>query len=218
MRLLLLSDVHAYADALDRVLADAVGSWDEVVLLGDVVGYGPDPVRTVDRLRELPLRATVQGNHEAMFARLLGGRPPRAAEGVVRTLRAHAEALSNDQIAFLEAFEPQHVDDAWAAVHGSPRERFAYLLSVPDARSNEPHMPRDLVFVGHTHVPGGYVKEDDAWRVVPVRGGERSLTVSEGAKAFVNPGSVGPARDGGEGAAYATYDEDARTVVWRRGI
>ena len=218
MRLLLLSDVHAHADALDRVLAAAEGSWDEVVLLGDVVGYGPEPVRTVERLRELPLRATVQGNHEAMFARLLDGRPPRAAEGVVRSLRDHAEALSDDQIAFLRAFEPEHVDDGWAAVHGSPRERFAYLLSVPDARRNEAHMPRDLVFVGHTHVPGGYVDDGDGWRVVPVRGAERSLTLPAGAKAFINPGSVGPARDGGEGAAYAIWDEVARTVAWRRGI
>ena len=218
MRLLLLSDVHAYADALGRVLAHAEGSWDEVVVLGDVVGYGPDPARTVARLRELPLRAKVQGNHEAMFARVLDGEPPRAAEGVVRTLRAHAEALSDDQIAFLRAFDADHVDDAWAAVHGSPRERFAYLLSVPDARRNEAHMPRDLVFVGHTHVPGGYVDEGDGWRVVPVRGGERSLVLPEGAKAFVNPGSVGPARDGGEGAAYAIFDEAAGTVTWRRGI
>lgn len=218
MKLLLLSDIHAYADALERVLVDAEGRWDEAVVLGDVVGYGPEPVRTVERIRELPIRAMVQGNHEAMLWRMLDGEPVPAARRVVMALRSHAMQLDEEHIAYLRRLPERHEDETWAAVHGSPRERFAYLLSVPDARANEPHMPKDIVFVGHTHVPGAYVRDDGDWRVVPIRNGVRLLELGEKAKAFVNPGSVGPARDGGSGASYAVFDEEARTVVWRRGI
>ena len=75
MRLLLLSDIHAYADALERVLRDAEGDWDEAVVLGDIVGYGPEPVRALERVRDLPRRAAILGNHEAMLFRLLDGEP-----------------------------------------------------------------------------------------------------------------------------------------------
>lgn len=239
MRLLLLSDIHAYSDALERVLAHAEGDWDEAVVLGDVVGYGPEPVRVVERVRDLPLRAAVEGNHEAMLWRVLAGEPVRAARGVVQALKSHARQLEEEHLDFLRSLEEEHVSEGWAAVHGSPRERFAYLLSVADARRNEGDMPRDIVFIGHTHVPSAYMRagsgegqgdgdddrvgasagrRDRGWQVLPVRSGTRTLEIPDGAKAFVNPGSVGPARDGGEGAAYAIFDEAARTVVWHRGI
>ena len=48
MRLLVLSDVHANIDALERVLSTAAGSWDRVVVLGDLVGYGADPNGVID--------------------------------------------------------------------------------------------------------------------------------------------------------------------------
>lgn len=218
MKLLLLSDIHAYAGALDRVLADAGGRWDEAVVLGDVVGYGPDPVRTLRAVRGLRPRAIVAGNHEAMLWRLLDGEDVRAAPHVVVALKRHAMELDEDDVAFLRSLDLEHREDAWAAVHGSPNEPFAYLASPADAAAAERHMPRDTVFVGHTHVPGAFWSADGAWREVHVDGSERSWAVPEGAKAFVNPGSVGPARDGGEGASYAVFDEATREVVWRRGV
>lgn len=220
MRLLLLSDIHAYADELERVLVDAEGDWDEAVVLGDVVGYGPEPVRAVERVRHLPLRAALEGNHEVMLWNVIAGKPVRAARGVVQALESHALQLEESHLQFLRELAERHTAGAWSAVHGSPRERFEYLLSVADARRNEPHMLRDIVFIGHTHVPGAYLRgpDDRDWEVVPVRHGSQTLEIPEGSKAFVNPGSVGPARDGGEGAAYAIFDEGARTVVWRRGV
>ena len=52
MRYLVLSDVHANLEALDAVLAPPTGEWDQVLVLGDLVGYGADPNAVVERVRD----------------------------------------------------------------------------------------------------------------------------------------------------------------------
>ena len=63
MRYLVLSDVHANLEALEAVLA-AERSWTQVLVLGDLVGYGADPNAVVERVRALPIAAMVRGNHD----------------------------------------------------------------------------------------------------------------------------------------------------------
>ena len=63
MRILVLSDLHANAAALEAALAAAQGRWERVVCLGDVVGYGPDPNEVTSKIRELGAQ-TIRGNHD----------------------------------------------------------------------------------------------------------------------------------------------------------
>ena len=51
MRLAVLSDIHANLAALDAV-CDELGTVDEVWVLGDIVGYGPQPNEVIRRLRQ----------------------------------------------------------------------------------------------------------------------------------------------------------------------
>src|SRR5687768_493872 len=54
VRYLVLSDIHANLEALDTVLgAELPDSYDRVLVLGDLVGYGADPNAVVDRIRTL---------------------------------------------------------------------------------------------------------------------------------------------------------------------
>ena len=54
MRLALLTDIHANREAFEAVLADLAGrAVDRIVILGDLVGYGPDPGWCVDKVAEL---------------------------------------------------------------------------------------------------------------------------------------------------------------------
>lgn len=231
MRHLVLSDVHADASGLDRVLADAEGRWDRLLLLGDLVGYGPEAAAVVRRLRELGPAALVRGNHEEMMAALLDGRDPRAAPDIVRTLEDHAEALSDEERSWLLEAPLRHSEGSapsgeaaarratgLALVHGhpDPERPFAYLLSVPAARAAAPHADRDLTFVGHTHVPGGFVERDGRWKPFPARRHETRATLPDGARAFLNPGSVSRARDGGPGGCYLIWDDETREVIVRR--
>ena len=64
MRYLVLSDIHANLEALDAVLATAERSWTQVLVLGDLVGYGADPNAVIERVRALPIAAIIRGNHD----------------------------------------------------------------------------------------------------------------------------------------------------------
>ncbi len=63
MRLLVFSDVHANATALEAAFEACAGRWERAVCLGDVVGYGPDPNEVVERVRSL-VSGIVRGNHD----------------------------------------------------------------------------------------------------------------------------------------------------------
>jgi predicted phosphodiesterase len=225
VRSLVLSDVHADQEALERVLDDAAGRWDRLLLLGDLIGYGGAPVAVVRRLRDLRPVAAVRGNHEAMAAELRAGRRPRAGEAIVATLQAHADALDDDDLAWLVGLPERTVaaptvegDPGVALVHGhpDPARPFDYLLGVPAARRAAEYMARPITFVGHTHVPGGFLEAGGRWRPVPARTAETVVTVPPGARAFLNPGSVAAARDGGAGACYLLFDHDRREATFRR--
>ena len=66
MLIAVISDIHANWPALEAVLAD-LGPVDEVICLGDVVGYGGDPVRCVDYVRDQGW-LTLTGNHDRACA------------------------------------------------------------------------------------------------------------------------------------------------------
>src|SRR3989441_9162453 len=87
MRLLILSDIHANAEALDAAFRAVEGRWDRAVCLGDVVGYGPDPNEVTDRVRALHI-LVIRGNHD------------KAATGLVST-RSEEHTSELQSLAYL---------------------------------------------------------------------------------------------------------------------
>ena len=63
MRFLILSDIHANWEALEAVLGSASGHYDRIVCCGDLIGYGPDPNRVVDWVRQ-NVATVIRGNHD----------------------------------------------------------------------------------------------------------------------------------------------------------
>jgi predicted phosphodiesterase len=62
LRVLLLSDIHSNLEALEACLA-AAPTYDLVVNLGDIVGYGASPNEVIERSRQLG-KFFVRGNHD----------------------------------------------------------------------------------------------------------------------------------------------------------
>ena len=208
MRLALLSDVHANLVALEAVLA-ALPAVDGLWVLGDTVGYGPDPADVLALLRERGA-LLVAGNHDRAVATGEGLEMfnPIAAEAA-RLHRAWLTAEERDLLGELATVErPNGV----TLVHGSLVDPlWEYVWDTRTAYASLAVAETELSCNGHTHVPavfsldGDHVTSTLGRGVVPLTG-----------RVLVNPGSVGQPRDRDPDAAWAVLDTEARTVEFMR--
>ncbi len=212
MRYAVLSDIHGNLEALRAVLADAAHHADDVLCLGDVVGYGADPGPCVDLIGSRA-RRVVAGNHEhAVIGRMDLSWFNRYARAAAEWTR---EQLDGDATAYLDALPlTATVDDA-TLVHASPRQpqEWDYLVTEDDGLAAFGAFDTRLCFVGHSHVPAmwsfGSSGPDYAR-------GDVSISLDAGRRYIVNVGSVGQPRDRDVRAAYAVWDVDARRIAVRR--
>jgi diadenosine tetraphosphatase ApaH/serine/threonine PP2A family protein phosphatase len=211
MRVAVLTDIHSNAPALEAAL-EAVGDFDQLWVLGDMVGYGPHPNEVVARLRELDAVA-VQGNHDAA---VLGRIPTGTFNDLARAaVEWTAEAMTADSLSWLADQPETRVEGDFTLAHGSPRDPlWEYLFSVPAARINLAAFETPYCLVGHTHHQ--LVFRDDDGRVealIPEDGTKLSL---DARRSILNPGSVGQPRDGDPRACAMTLDTEAAEAVWLR--
>jgi predicted phosphodiesterase len=212
VRYLILSDIHANRAALDAVLADAGGTYDQILNLGDVVGYGPDPDYAAEFSREHCVY-TVRGNHDKAAAGLID------LEWFNPVARLSANwtgmALSQTNAEWVAALPAGPLEvDGFSLVHGSPGDEDEYILGPAEARDAADEALGGLSFFGHTHVQGGFEVHRSGIRVI----GPGPVLVDENSSWLVNPGSVGQPRDGDPRAAWAIYDSSERTVSYRRTL
>jgi len=212
VRYAVLSDIHGNLEALRAVLADAADHADDVLCLGDVVGYGADPGACVD-LVGARARAVVAGNHEHAVTGVLEmtwfNRYARAAAEWTR------DRLDRECAAYLEALPlVAELDDA-TLVHASPRQpdEWDYLVTADDGVAAFGAFATRLCFVGHSHQPAMWSfgsSGPDHER------GDVDVALDAGRRYIVNVGSVGQPRDRDPRASYAVWDLDARRVRVRR--
>jgi predicted phosphodiesterase len=218
VRYLILSDLHANAEALAAVLGRVRGrSYDAVVVLGDFVGYGADPNDVIDRVRRIKRRKLlVRGNHDRVAAGLDQGGSfnPMA----LFAARWTAETLTPENRDFLGGLPvgPIEVDARFVICHGSPLDEDAYIFSDSDAAWNFRSIGLDLCFFGHSHVPSIFTLEPDGIRVDVVRGPRVRWKLEPGRRYLINPGSVGQPRDRNIAAAFAFYDAGKGEVHFER--
>lgn len=214
MRIAILSDIHSNLVALDAVL-DALGSVDAVWVLGDVVGYGPEPDAVVERLVELGAVA-VAGNHDAA---VVGSADvtwfnPDARAAIEWTRRRIAASTR----AWLAALPTALSEPPAFLVHGSPREPlWEYVTSGREARPNLALLASKglpLGLHGHTHIPVLWRRTDDELELVRADDGTQ-IGLDERV-VLANPGSVGQPRDGDPRASYLVYDTERGVLTWHR--
>lgn len=222
MRFATISDIHANQDALIAVFEDIEDRGiEDVICLGDVVGYGPEPIECIELVRER-CSNVLMGNHDwalleeplgfnAIAAQAIYCHRSELDHGCLGQVRcgAHIEYLKN---------RPQTYERGdLLFVHASPRyPLIEYILETDVAYgpSEKIKANMDLIsnvcFVGHSH-RGGVMTEDYKW--YNALSLEDGFDVSEG-KYIVNDGSVGQPRDSDTRACYVEYD-DGR-VYFRR--
>jgi predicted phosphodiesterase len=218
VRYLILSDIHANIDALDSVLAAApTATWDRVIVLGDLVGYGAEPNAVIDRIRALEPLAVIRGNHDKAACGLEDG----SAFNNIARLAAHwtLEALSKGNREYLRELPagPMTIDAGTEICHGAPFDEDHYIFDAEDARRALDAATRSLCLFGHTHLPVVFRRDPSIFDVVvPDPAGDTSLPLTQGVHYLINVGSVGQPRDGDPRAAFGIYDSEESSVLLRR--
>jgi predicted phosphodiesterase len=214
MRHLVLTDIHANLEALEAVLADArIRGFDDVLLLGDVVGYGADPNAVIERVRALNPIAMVRGNHDKVSSGL------ESADGFNSVAKAAVrwthDTLTPDNLAWVSSLPqgPLAVDEDVEICHGSPIDEDEYIFGPAEARIALLATNRPVCLFGHTHYPAVFEYLNGTIEGARLAATvEPELTLRTGLKYLVNPGSVGQPRDGDPRAAYAIVDVPAGRV------
>lgn len=208
MKVLIISDIHGNYDALKSVLEST--SFDEVIVLGDLVDYGPDPELVVDVVKELNPKLVIRGNHDQAVAYGVDCRCRDDIHdlSVYTRVNISLTKLSGGQINYLRQLPVKGVVELPAVgttlvVHASPRNPLygyvfpwfsdsevvkelqpSWRLGVGD-RTLSDELPYRMYLMGHTHYP----------------------LVRRLANAVVlNPGSVGQPRDGDPRASAIVLD------------
>ncbi|MGJ0485033.1 MAG: metallophosphoesterase family protein [Methylomicrobium sp.] len=207
-----LADIHANYPALERVLdyleAENI---QEGIILGDIVGYGPDPVECIERLQDSSL-IIIKGNHDHAVA------INKAETGFSQTAKAviqwTVEQLSEAHRDWLKYLPAVIENDEWLAVHGAPIDPaffygYIYQMTAEDNLDHLQNKNRALCFHGHSHMPGIFARDK---RRADHHIIDQIIDLAQYKHALVCPGSVGQPRNGNCGAQFAVYDREKREL------
>ncbi|MGH2567154.1 MAG: metallophosphoesterase family protein [Bacteroidota bacterium] len=206
MRLAIISDIHANLEALTKTfeLIDK-RKVDQILCLGDIVGYGADPGECLRLVRDR-CQIVIIGNHD------LAAVDVTAAEEFNATARIAAQwtngILPEEEKQSLKSLPYTAVLDDLFFVHGSPYEpeEFHYILSTRDAVDAMDFFEQKMCFIGHSHVPGIFTKT-----------GRASSVDSEG-RYLINVGSVGQPRDGNPKLSFGILNTEEWTYENIRAV
>lgn len=217
MRVAILSDIHANIEALEAVLADARAcSAEHYLCLGDTIGFNGDPAACVSRAMQL-FSSCVRGNHEqALLQRGLFGVPLYTA-----MMDRTAAMLSAEHLAYIRPLPLRAEWQGITLVHASTVQEASWkrIGTLPAAREAFAAFEGQLCFFGHTHRPTIFKEENGTITGIPVVYGADNtctITLQQGSRYLINPGSVGQPRDYNWRAAYALLDTAENTLTLRR--
>jgi predicted phosphodiesterase len=200
-----ISDIHGNIDALDAVLSDLKKRGiDEILCLGDIVGYGGAPRECVDKVIEV-CSHTVVGNHD--FITFSSEPLNNAPSHVVSGIEFAKLSLSPSHVLWLSKLPFLYKNDFFTTVHsslGSPSD-FEYLLTGWVARSHFKKQSTPISFIGHTHSPVMTVENNDRIEWVELNNDEIAIPAE---KVVINVGSVGQPRDNDPRACYCIFYPD----------
>jgi diadenosine tetraphosphatase ApaH/serine/threonine PP2A family protein phosphatase len=223
-RLAVISDIHGNSHALQAVLARLDGlAVDQVVCLGDIVGYGPNPSLCL----ELVVRncdVVIQGNHEEAAidpaaAAVFNGAAREAINWTRRAMSAaHLAALSR-----LPKFA--QIGDHVTCVHDNPVPGPTdYIHDKEVAALAFRGVDTALCLIGHTHVPMVFeaptLNPDETLTApelvayLPFDG--QPIELDGECRYICNPGAVGQPRDCDPRASFGVLDLAAGTFTVHR--
>ena len=190
-RLAVLSDIHGNYPALKAVIDDIDGNnVDEIICLGDMVGYYCQVNECIDLMRKRNIHCLL-GNHDyyMISSTCCESKTVNMCIDYQRTI------ISEENYNWLRTLKPYYDTNEISCRHGGWKDALEeritlfYFSSISD-------YTQDLFFSGHTHKQGMQVDEKSN-------------------KVYCNPGSVGQPRDNDPRSAYLIVHPDMRIELKR---
>lgn len=222
MKRAIISDIHGNLEALTTVMQRISEiKVDEIICLGDIVGYGPNPIECLDLVIE-NCQLTILGNHDQATIFDPDGFNPIAMNAIYWTReqleKTHGTLEMMDRRwDFLGELPRRHDEGEYLFVHGSPRDptnEYVFPETVYEKELLKILMSRfeQYCFQGHTHIPGQFTESGSF--LTP---GERDHFFRlDGEKCMFNVGSVGQPRDGDPRSCFAVLDTEGKSVEYYR--
>ena len=217
MRALVMSDIHANAEALRAVLQRMRRKkFESIICLGDFVGYGAQPNQVLDTLRTLRGRkAYIRGNHDRVASGLDDANGfNQAAKAAALWTRDHLSAPNRRFLRDLLVGPVLH--GGVMLCHGSPYDEDEYVFNVHHAAQVLALFNAPIILFGHTHLPAVFsIDADMNVSGFAVRE-DATLTLDPNKRYLINPGSVGQPRDRNPASSFVLLDTGKRTAQFFR--
>ncbi len=211
MHYAVLSDVHSNLEALDAVLKDIrKRKINEILFLGDAVGYGPNPNECIELLKD-KCKVLLAGNHDWGVLGLTDieyfNEYARAAIEFTKGILTEKNRKALNTFPIIKNMKTKNM----LLVHSTPKEpeKWHYLLTLWDAEMNFHYFNQRICLLGHSHQP--FIIERVPSGEMVTHKSEAKLGKSE--RYIINVGSVGQPRDRDPMACYAIIDDEKVEIV-----
>jgi predicted phosphodiesterase len=214
MKIAVISDIHGNFEALLSVFDDIRSAEaNEILCLGDFVGYGPQPEEVAQFLlkSEIPC---VLGNHENAI--LHPSSLIHFNEDAMVSIEITRDLISKETLEYIANMKPNLILDDLLFVHGAPLDSFTdYITRLSDDRLMGifEDLEQQVAFIGHTHHPLHCFCDGQEFEFDRLHQGTNPLDPKR--KHIINVGSVGQPRDGNSDAKYVIFDDTDFTVDLR---
>ena len=220
MNLAIISDIHSNYDALKGVL-DAIKEYkcEKLCVLGDVIGFGPEPRKCVERLRRENSLNVLGNNEFFLMNRVTDGEE----ESIRRGVEYARKKLSDECISWIGVWEmvKQIPDKEVLLFHGNlvKGQEFNRLLFLEDVLTVfeiilKEYSGTKVAFFGNTQEEMFY-SYDLKTHVVAVEKIKEEWNFLESGKIYlINPGSVGRFGSSSNRGSAVVYDKDKNRVKW----
>lgn len=214
MRYLILSDIHSNLEALTAVLRRVKRKrFDRIIVLGDLVGYGANPNRTIEMVRGLKRKVIIRGNHDKVCSGLESGEMFNRI--ALQSAKWTQDKLRLGHRSWLASLPkgPVSVDDTFSISHGTPLDEDAYIFGEIEALNMFRFFELPICFFGHSHFPVIFSLDLEALTTHVPRDTNFRLKLTKEARYLINPGSIGQPRDGDRRASFGVFDSDKMSMT-----
>lgn len=215
----IISDIHGNYTALKSVL-EKINNLDtdisDIMCLGDLVGYNPEPEKSVNKIREVCSKV-IAGNHDkAMVGELNTSWFRGSVKKSISWTQNQLSQASLDYLKELETREDIIIDGKKIILaHGSPNKNapFTYIFNKFDIKNIEPLiMNTNILFIGHTHIPYCFCNKGNGW----VNIDQTDFEINPDYNYIINVGSVGQPRDKDPRSSFVIFDPKNNHITFKR--